>query len=208
MPPHLPTSSALIGRSLRHWRRLNSIKQGTVAEALGISQATVSRWEAGRARLSRREMALLTRLIGARPSSAADQALLDLVAGASEPVHLICDVSHRLLAASPGRAATWRRGVDELRGSSLWHFASRDIVRAEQSLPDLGWHDAVSAEVSFETGFHDCPALWIEPGTIVWTRMPLSNGTMARLVRDGPGRRMNKIFRPLQADPMPVASSA
>jgi transcriptional regulator with XRE-family HTH domain len=189
MPLELPTSSVLIGRSLRHWRRLNNVKQSTIAEVLGVSQASVSRWEAGQARLTRREKGALTRLIGARPTSAADQALLDLVASSPEPMHLICDLSHRLLAASPGRLATWRKGMDELRGTSLWHFASKDIVRAEKGLPDLGWHDAISAELRFETEFHDCPTLWIKSGTIIWTRIPLSNGTMARLVRDGSPRR-------------------
>lgn len=101
-------------------------------------------------------------------------------------MHLICDLSHRLLAASPGRLATWRKDVGNLRGTSLWHFASRDIVLAEKILLDLGWHGAVSAELRFETEFHEFTILWIESGTIIWTRMPLSNGTMARLVRDGP----------------------
>lgn len=36
-----------IGRALRRFRRLNAIKQGHFAELLGVSQASVSRWESG-----------------------------------------------------------------------------------------------------------------------------------------------------------------
>ncbi|WP_341991486.1 helix-turn-helix transcriptional regulator [Azorhizobium sp. AG788] len=37
-----------IGQKLRIWRRANGIKQDAMAAALGVSQATVSRWESGR----------------------------------------------------------------------------------------------------------------------------------------------------------------
>ncbi|TFF19844.1 XRE family transcriptional regulator [Jiella endophytica] len=184
----LPLTSALIGRSLRRWRRLNDVKQETVAAMLAVSQPTVSRWEAGRGQLTAREKAALTRMIGARADSAADQALVSLVANSSEPMHLVCDLSHRLLAASPGRLRSWRRNAVELCGLSLWSCASEDIIEAEWRLLQTGWHEAASAEMQFTTRFHDCPTLWIEPGTIVWTRIPLSNGTMARLVRDGADR--------------------
>lgn len=177
---------SLAGRSLRRWRRANDVKQSTIAEAMGVSQTTVSRWEAGRSHPTRREQQRLSQLIGARPTSAADRALLDLVTKAAEPVHLVCDLSHRLLAASPGRLATWRKGVSELRGISLWFAASEGIAEAERRLPDLGWYENPTAELAFETEFHDCSTLWIEAGVIVWTRIPLSDGTMARLVRDGP----------------------
>jgi transcriptional regulator with XRE-family HTH domain len=36
-----------IGKKLRIWRRSNGIKQDVMAAALGVSQATVSRWEGG-----------------------------------------------------------------------------------------------------------------------------------------------------------------
>lgn len=78
-----------------------------------------------------------------------------------------------------------RHGLNRLQGVSLWSFASDGIARAELRLPELGWYDNPSAELEVETEFHDSPALWIEAGTIIWTRIPLSNGTVARLVRDG-----------------------
>ncbi len=36
-----------IGEKLKAWRRSNGIKQHVMASALGVSQATVSRWESG-----------------------------------------------------------------------------------------------------------------------------------------------------------------
>ncbi|MBO0661486.1 helix-turn-helix domain-containing protein [Jiella sp. MQZ9-1] len=178
-------SPSSLGRALRRWRRLNDIKQTAIAETLRVSQTTVSRWESGQGKMSDREMATLVRMVGAQPDSDSDRALLDLVAGAAEPMHLVCDLSHRLLAASPARMAAWRVGLETLRGRSLWRFASADIMRAEAALAGSGWHEAGSGEFAFQTRFHDCETLWIGAGTIIWTRIPLSNGTMARLVRDG-----------------------
>ncbi|WP_138468658.1 helix-turn-helix transcriptional regulator [Poseidonocella sp. HB161398] len=181
----LTVCPSLTGRSLRRWRRVNDVKQATVAEALGVSQATVSRWEAGITQPSQREQERLCRLLGARPDGPADRALLALVSQSREPVHLVCDLSHRLLAASPGRLASWRHGFDRLQGTSLWPAASEGIARAELSLAGIGWYDRATAELEVETGAHVCRLGRIDEGVIVWTRMPLSNGTMARLVRDG-----------------------
>jgi transcriptional regulator with XRE-family HTH domain len=37
-----------LGRALRRFRRLHAIKQTHLAEMLGVSQGSVSRWEAAR----------------------------------------------------------------------------------------------------------------------------------------------------------------
>ncbi|MGH6633364.1 MAG: helix-turn-helix transcriptional regulator, partial [Sphingopyxis sp.] len=36
-----------LGASLQRWRALNRIKQSALAGEMGVSQTTVSRWEAG-----------------------------------------------------------------------------------------------------------------------------------------------------------------
>ncbi|PPB84265.1 helix-turn-helix protein [Mycetohabitans endofungorum] len=42
MPP-----GAQLGSQLRRWRALHRIKQAHAAELFGVSQSTISRWEAG-----------------------------------------------------------------------------------------------------------------------------------------------------------------
>ena len=97
------------------------------------------------------------------------------------PVHLICDLSHRLLAASPARLAEWRTDAAELRGRSLWGYATDEIRTSEGRLGELGWYDDGAAQLSFWTGPNDSTIVPIEPGILIWERLQLSNGTLARL---------------------------
>ena len=107
------------GRALRRWRRLRSVKQSHAAELFGVTQATLSRWERGHHRLPDAAARKLWRLLAAPLDSAADAGLRRLVESSTLPVHLICDLSHRLLAASPARFAEWPAGAAALRGVSL-----------------------------------------------------------------------------------------
>ena len=180
---------APIGKLLRRWRHLNSVKQAALAADLGVTQATLSRWETGKRHPTGHVALRLRELLTARPTSAADRALLQLVCGAASPVHLICDSTHRLLAASPSRAARWQAGLRALMGQSLWPYASDAIVRAEHALANSGWYDeAIPADILIETERACFPALTIPAGQVLWTRMSLSDGSFARLVRDGPKR--------------------
>lgn len=43
----LPPKRDCLGPTLRRWRVINRVKQAALAEELGVSQATVSRWESG-----------------------------------------------------------------------------------------------------------------------------------------------------------------
>ncbi len=181
-PPHAPPSGAL-GRSLRAWRTARRVKQAHAAEILGVSQGTVSRWESGVLAPSPREAARLTDLLAARPESDADRALLDLVEASSEPTHLICDLSHRLLAASPVRSREWGLAKEDLLGVSLWRYASAAIVAAEAGLGEAGWYEAAPPALTVETGANDSNEVPIRPGAMRWTRLRLSDGRFARLVR-------------------------
>lgn len=154
-----------------------------------VSQTTISRWEAGTLAPGPREEDRLTRLLAARPTSAADEALLELVRHASRPVHLICDLTHRLFAASPARISTWRVEAGELIGTSLWRFASPGIAKGEEELGALGWHERVAPSVIIDTDQAHFAELTIAAGHLRYSRMQLSDGTFARLVEDkGPAR--------------------
>lgn len=170
------------GRALRRWRRLRGVKQSHAAELFGVTQATLSRWERGHHRLPDAATAELARLLAAPLDSAGDAGLRRLVESSALPVLLICDLSHRLLAASPAQVAEWSVDATELRGVSLWRFATDEIRSAEGRLGELGWYDDGAAQVSFWTGANDSPIVPIEPGILIWERLQLSDGTLARLV--------------------------
>lgn len=179
------------GRALRRWRRLRGVKQGHVAELFGVTQATLSRWERGYHAIPESAQRRLSHLLMAPLDSAADAGLRRLVESSRLSVHLICDLTHRLLAASPARLGAWRTEAAELRGTSLWRFATAEIREAECRLGDLGWYDDGAAELRFWTGANGDPIVPIEPGILVWERMQLSDGTLARLVTSISARRSN-----------------
>jgi transcriptional regulator with XRE-family HTH domain len=174
------------GRALRRWRRLRGVKQSHAAELLGVTQATLSRWERSRHRLSGEAERKLSQLLRAPLDSAGDAGLRRLVEGSALPVHLICDLSHRLLAASPARVIDWTADIAELRGRSLWRYATDEIRAAEGRLGQLGWYDDGVAQVSFQNGANDSTIVPIVPGILVWERLQLSDGTLARLVTSLP----------------------
>jgi transcriptional regulator with XRE-family HTH domain len=170
------------GRALRRWRRLRGVKQSHAAELFGVTQATLSRWERGHHRLPDAAVHRLEQLLAAPLESAHDAGLRRLVESSALPVHLICDLTHRLLAASPARFAQWHVGPADLHGTSLWRFATQEIQEAESRLGSLGWYDDRTTELRFWTGANNDAEVPIEPGVLVWERMTLSDGTLGRLV--------------------------
>ncbi|VFT17214.1 transcriptional regulator [Pseudomonas aeruginosa] len=134
MTEPLPSSS--LGPALRRWRLLHRVKQTHAAELLGVAQSTISRWESGTQALLVEERARLERLLGARLEAAADKALARLVEANPQPVHLICDLTHRLLACSPARAAQFGVPLGELLDRSLWPYCSEEILRQEATLEE------------------------------------------------------------------------
>jgi transcriptional regulator with XRE-family HTH domain len=166
-----------LGPALRRLRRLRGMKQSHAAELLGVSQATVSRWERGELAPTPEAAAAIRRLTAA--SVTADAALKRLVEGAAGAVHLICDESHVLLAASPARTARWRA---DLQGRSLWRFASAEIACAERRLPDLGWRTGDCDALTFATGPNAAADVPIAPGLVLWERLHLADGRPVRLV--------------------------
>jgi transcriptional regulator with XRE-family HTH domain len=179
-----PCSLAL---TLRLVRRHRGIKQAHAAELLGVTQSTVSRIEHGELKPAGALRNRLLDLVSARIHPARDAALRRLVEGSASPVHLVCDLTHRLLAASAPREREWRRAASELLGHPLWRFASEAIRSAEAQLLDLGWGERDGAHaLTFVTGANGLAELRIVPGVQIWERILLSDGSPARLVTSRP----------------------
>jgi transcriptional regulator with XRE-family HTH domain len=168
------------GRALRRLRQLRGMKQSHLAELLGVTQSTVSRWERGDLEMSAAQRLAVQRLLEARPDPAQDAALKRLVETSMQKVHLVCDRTHRLLAVSPSRLADWRRPVAELLGTSMLVYATPEILAAEASLDAQGWYEDRRGSLRIATGTN--AELPIRPGTALWERIPLADGGAGRLV--------------------------
>jgi transcriptional regulator with XRE-family HTH domain len=168
------------GPALRRLRRLRNMKQAHAAELLGVSQATVSRWERGLQEPGAAELDRLRRLLAGAPF--ADHALKRLVETSPEPLHLIRDADHALLCASPARRRRWRVDVEVLIGRSLWPFASPEIQAVEARLDGLGWHEPDAPALAFATGANTGGAVPIARSLVLWERIALADGSEARLV--------------------------
>lgn len=178
-----PLIAASLRQGLRRWRTLHRVKQAHLAELLGVTQSTISRWESGTLHFEDREARRIEGIIAARLTSSADTALRQLIEESARTIHLVCDVSHRLLACSASRASSFGTPVSELLGRSLWRFSTMELIAQEKRLETLGWHDvAMPQPVEFETGNNRSDLVPIRPSRCRWTRMTLSDGTSGRLV--------------------------
>ncbi len=170
-----------IGLALRRFRRLNMIKQSAVAERLGVSQGCVSKWESGAHRPDPTQGDRIVQLISASAGNDHDAALKRLVESSKRPVHLICDSTHRLLAASRSRAASWRTDVSELIGRSLWPFASPEIEAAESGLLESGWFERPYQSLELRTGGNGRLDVPVPPSRVLWESLLLADGRVGRL---------------------------
>ncbi|MFR0692828.1 helix-turn-helix domain-containing protein [Enterobacterales bacterium AE_CKDN230030158-1A_HGKHYDSX7] len=172
-----------IGSALRRWRQLHRIKQTHAAELFRVAQSTISRWESGAQDMEPEQRRQLETLLAARLSASADQALARLVGDSPRAMHLVCDLTHRLLACSASRAAEFSLPLTDLMGRSLWRYASEEIVRREAALDPLGWRDSLAPPaLEFDSGANRSRIVPIRPGRCRWTRLQLSDGSAVRLV--------------------------
>lgn len=186
-----------LGRSLRTWRALRRIKQHHAGELLGVSQATVSRWENGNLAPTPEEQAAIRELLQARADSAADRELARMVNESPRAVHLVCDLTHKLLALSSLRERQCSIPRTDLIGLSLWRFASPEIVAAEAALTDVGWFESAPPAVELHTGENTSTEVRIQKSHMRWTRFRLADGSFARLVEtlalEGPSRSVDPL---------------
>jgi len=178
----LPISPPL-GAALRRWRRLHRVKQAHAAALFGVAQSTISRWESGAMLMEPAERAKVEQLLSARLSAAADHALARLICDSPRPMHLVCDLTHRLLACSPARAAEFQAPLSALMGRPMLRFATEEILRRELALEALGWRGALAPPaLEFDTGANHSALVPIRSSRCRWTRITLADGTAARLV--------------------------
>lgn len=170
-----------IGRALRRFRRLRGVKQSHVAELLRVSQGSVSRWESGAQEPDEISRDRIVAMIAANTNDSGDAAIKRLIHTSTQAVHLVCDATHQLLAASPLRASNWGLDMSELLGTSLWPFASPEIVEAEGCLADRGWFDQPYQTFRFQTGGNDSPLIPVRPSLIEWETIPLADGRIGRI---------------------------
>jgi hypothetical protein len=117
-----------------------------------------------------------------RPEPSLDAALKRLIESSSLRVHLVCDRTHRLLAASPSRQSEWRVNAGALKGQSLLGFASPEILAAEARLDALGWFEGAIISLTVTTGSNANDLVRITPGQFMWERITFSDGSCGRLV--------------------------
>lgn len=129
-----------------------------------------------------RQMAIRT-LLRAQLDSAGDRAIGDLVNASRAKVHLVCDLTHELLAMSDARERECSRSRADMLGVSLWPHASEAIVQAESRLSGLGWFDRSGPAIEIDTGAGRSMEVAIAPSRCRWTRLQLSDGRFARLVQ-------------------------
>ena len=170
------------GGQLRRLRLLRGMKQQHVADLLDVTQATISRWERGELVPSSRQFAALMQHLRWAPLPAQDAVLKRLVESSATHVHLICDRTHRLLAASVPRRSEWRIDVTELVGRSLLSYASREILLAESTLAARGWFEDALRSLTVDTGPNQDAERPIRHGRMIWERIALADGSAARLV--------------------------
>ncbi|WP_343611448.1 helix-turn-helix transcriptional regulator [Novosphingobium sp.] len=170
-----------LGRALRRFRRLHAIKQTHLAEMLGVSQGSVSRWESGTHQPDPAQHDRLLDLMAARADAVGDAALKRLIATSTARVHLVCDVTHRLLAVSPARAASWGGDVGAYMDRSLWRFATPEIVEAQEGLATQGWFERPFGTKRFRTSANGSNTISIQPGIMMWESLPLADGRVGRL---------------------------
>jgi transcriptional regulator with XRE-family HTH domain len=170
------------GKALRRMRQVRAIKQVHLAELMGVTQSTISRWERGTLPLSPDDLAAARDCLQMRPEPSLDAALKRLIESSSLKVHLVCDRTHRLLAASLSRQSEWRVNVGALKGQSLLAFASPEILAAEARLGALGWFEGAIISLAVTTGSNASDLVRITPGQFLWERITFSDGSCGRLV--------------------------
>ena len=167
---------------LRRYRAVRGIKQAHLAELIHVSQSTVSKWESGVATPNEDQYFQIIELLGAKPTIVEDTWLARLIETSRERIHAICDITHRLLVASPARYQEWRREPSEMFHRPLLYDAPDDIVDAERRLVQRDHGLPFDKPLLVKTSGQASGRYRVMAGFVLWERLQLTDGTWVRLV--------------------------
>ncbi len=171
---------------------MRGLKQSHLAELIRVSQSTVSKWESGAATPSAEQHCQIIEMLGAKPCAVAETWLARLIEASHERVHAICDVTHRLLVASPARYQEWHSDRGEMFGQPLLAGAPDDIIEAERRLILRSHELPLDQPLIVETAGQTGSRYQVLPGLVLWERLQLANGTWVRLVTSIDASRVPK----------------
>ncbi len=162
------------GSEIRHFRRLRAIKQTTLAEMLGVDQATVSRWEGNRQTpdlgMQRRLQALM------HGDGAHDEILLRHWVGTAIGDTALLDASRNLVVGSASFLARHGIEVPAPPGLPATRMFSEELDRAWRHAAEHGFFEGDVASVTVIGRVH----LLSGDGTLacrsVWLPAPLNDG--------------------------------
>lgn len=174
--------SIVSGTALRRARIVRGLKQYSVSEFLGVSQSTMSKWERGTLVPSAKQCQRLADLFAARLHPLQDAWLQRLVESSGHPVHVMCEATHRLLAASPPRISEWQRDISEIAARPLSLDLPPDIAGAETRLNEVSLNTEMFVPVIVHTRGRSGGPYEIDPALMLWERLQLSGGEWIRLV--------------------------
>jgi transcriptional regulator with XRE-family HTH domain len=162
------------GAEIRRFRRLRAVKQTSLAEMLGVDQATVSRWEANRQEpdlgMQRRLRALI------QGTGARDEALLRHWVESAVGETALLDASRTLVAASATFLARHGLAVPPPAGLSTIAMFSEELDRAWWYAVERGFFEGEVASVGVVGRVH----LLSGSGTLMsrsaWVPVVLNDG--------------------------------
>lgn len=164
---------------MRRWRRLGRIKQAAAAELLGVSQATVSRWENGITAPDPEERRRLRALI-LRQTLRGDRFLRHVVERAPGLVAAV-DRNSVVLAGSAAFGRVNRRSQAELVGFDFRPLVRGPLVEALKRIEDAGFYEGEVASVRVVLPVRNADGDEIFTDSL-WTPYRLEDGTIARLI--------------------------
>jgi DNA-binding XRE family transcriptional regulator len=162
---------------IKAFRLRNSMKQGVLAELVGVETPTVSRWERGRDKPSLGYQKILAKLILPPPTIGA-LGLLDIVE-TTDDIAVLMDREFRIVAASPGHRKLLRYDLSDIAGIRfpMWTEAMFQTMQPIGGPP--GWWTNGIRRIDF--------SIVRQPGERAKNPMPIYQQVSTLTVQDGTG---------------------